>query len=196
MDVKSDGNGIIVGDHLDHGGAAAAGPFIIANNVVVSNGGRCVNVWMTSNVDVFNNTCIQNGTHHLSGQSPQQAELAVGGYSPYSVTGVRFFNNLTYRRDTTEQDLVDYGSSTYERDYNTHVNPSQNEAYGPNDIPTDSSVFVSTSASPCGSDWRPQPGASEAVDNGSNAHSVDSRDFDGNPRISGSVVDRGAFELP
>ncbi len=65
----SDGNGII----MDTGGNTP--PVLIANNLVYENGGRCINVFVVSNIWVVHNTCYKNALNLLN--SPQIGEISL-----------------------------------------------------------------------------------------------------------------------
>jgi hypothetical protein len=57
----SDGNGIIM-DLSDgtYTGAPNTPPVLITNNVIYQNGGRCISIYIVSNIWVTNNTCYKN----------------------------------------------------------------------------------------------------------------------------------------
>jgi hypothetical protein len=58
-----DGNGIIMDLSSQSYNPASANtpPFLIVNNVIYGNGGRCIHTFIVTNVWVVNNTCYDNG---------------------------------------------------------------------------------------------------------------------------------------
>ena len=93
----TDGNGIIIDrndgsttTHVTYGGRT-----LITNNVIFGNGGRGVHVYLSGNVDVFNNTSYNNN------QDPYEAAPShAGEYTFASAYGInRVFNNIAYSQN-------------------------------------------------------------------------------------------------
>ncbi len=87
-DAITDGNGIIV-DQTDETGYT--GRILVANNLVVDNGGRAILVLESSRVDVMFNTTYANG--RTDGLEGGPVELATS-----RADDVRFLNNVAWSR--------------------------------------------------------------------------------------------------
>ncbi len=86
----TDGNGIIMdlsSDSYDYS-TANTPPVLIANNVVYHNGGRCINVFVVTNIWIVNNTCYQN-TLDLT-------QKGVGEITANNARDCVFINNIAY----------------------------------------------------------------------------------------------------
>jgi hypothetical protein len=86
----TDGNGIIMdlsSDSYDYS-TADTPPALIANNVVFNNGGRCINVFVVTNIWTVNNTCYQN-TLDLS-------QIGIGEITANNSRDCVFINNIAY----------------------------------------------------------------------------------------------------
>jgi hypothetical protein len=202
--TQSDGNGIIL-DNNDLGGTpdSQAPKALIANNVIFHNGGRCIHVLNTSNVDVVNNTCYHNvETDRIFNNCNGEISLQ-RTYSYSSAINLQVYNNVVYGKggtcnDGREQAYVfqvfcsQYGCPEFTSDYNLWYNSAVKQP-GPHDIIADP-MFKKQSLDPGVADFS-LIASSTAIDSGTDqfagAVPIDHLGF---PRNQGEGVDRGAYE--
>ena len=168
------------------------GRTLIANNVCVDNGGRGVQVFESSRVDVVHNTLYEN---------LQTGEIAASGgeLGAFRSTDVVFANNLVFAADGLSPTRV-FNSTDIEFVNNLYV-ASRPGDYGGNraegDLVLNGATDLVVSA---GTD--PTPGlfdlisGSAAIDAGTDRfEDVLTRDFTGRRRVLGDAPDIGAFEF-
>ena len=80
----TEGHGII----LDRGGDVP--PVLVANNLVYENGNHCIDVFLSDNAWIVNNTCYKNG---LDLRTPQSGEIIINGAG---VSNVHVINNVVW----------------------------------------------------------------------------------------------------
>ena len=86
--MVSDGNGIIVDETNVTG---YTGRILVMNNIVANNGGKGINIYNSSNVDVIHNTLYRNGfTTNMYGSN--------GDFAVNRSTNIRILNNIVEAR--------------------------------------------------------------------------------------------------
>jgi parallel beta-helix repeat protein len=200
--TPTDGNGIIM-DNNDRGGTDSLrlGKTLIANNVIFHNGGRCIHVLNSSNVDVVHNTCWHNlETERLAEGCNGEITLQKT-YSYASSVNIKVYNNIAYGRGGTcwsgskERPVFQvFDAVQYEADYNLWYNGSLGWASpGPNDVFADP-MFRNPSLDPAVADFLLM-GTSLAIDSGTDqfARAVP-KDYLGVSRPQGEGFNMGAYE--
>jgi parallel beta-helix repeat protein len=171
----SDANGIIIDQ------CYANPPVLIENNVIFNNGGRCIDVYESSNTTIVHNTCYQNlADPYTRGD----AEIESG-----SSANVRAYNNILYARSGKGATASSY-STNIVFDYNLVFNGPDGFP-GPHDITSDP-LFVNPSLNPDIADFHIMSG-SPAIDNASATYGP-AIDYGGISRPQGSGYDIGAYE--
>jgi hypothetical protein len=125
---QTDGNGIIL--DLSNGSydfnTANTPPVLVANNVVYGNGGRCINVYVVTNIWVVNNTCYKN--------SLDLRQTDIGEIAASRSKNIYFINNIAqtwnnhwaYQLIEPNQDIKFYKNIFYGGGYNfTYADPTQ-----------------------------------------------------------------------
>ncbi|MEZ5228705.1 MAG: right-handed parallel beta-helix repeat-containing protein [Acidimicrobiales bacterium] len=180
----TDGNGIIIDMNLDSG---FTGRTLIANNIIVDNGGRSITVYKSQRVDIVNNSTFANGR--------TGASLLGGGAELSVVDGrdVRLSNNLLWNDGTWPTMLV-----ANSRDVTATANALVGG--GVEGIASDGNLLLSgdpgvasSSPGPDSGDFHLLPG-SPLIDAGVAIPPVVSSDVLGNARTVGGAVDIGAIE--
>jgi serralysin len=204
QDNPTDGNGIIL-DNNDLGGTPdlQAPKVLVANNVIFHNGGRCVHVLNTSNVDIINNTCYHNvETERISENCNGEINLQ-RTYSYSSAINLQVYNNAVYGRGGTcnngsKQAYVfqvmcsQYGCPQFTSGNNLWYNGATYQL-GSNDIVADP-FFVNASLDPTVADFSLMS-SSPAIDSGTSTFlEAVPEDFLGITRPQGNGVDRGSYE--
>lgn len=85
----TDGNGIIIDDgrHTQHGSKLGAykGKTLVANNIIYNNGGSGVHAYYSDNVDIINNTVVNNN---------QSKEITGGQIFANKSSNIKVINNI------------------------------------------------------------------------------------------------------
>lgn len=182
----SDGNGIII-DSLDNhdrpGFAPYTGRTLVANNLVVENGGSGIHAFRSQHVDIVNNTAWRNA------RSPH---LDYGSVFAGQSQDVRLRNNVVVAREGRPVN-ADWANSSVTYDANLYFGGRPPVATGPLDRVGDP-LFVSPSSSADLAGFRLRPG-SPALDTAA-PELAPRTDIEGRPRPQGAAYDRGAFEGP
>jgi parallel beta-helix repeat protein len=198
----TDGNGIII-DNNDRGETPdlRLAKTLIANNVIFHNGGRCIHVLNSSNVDVVNNTCYHNLETEKLAEGCNGEITLQRTYDYASSVNIRVYNNIAYGRGGTcwsgskERPVFQvFGAVQYEADYNLWYNGSLGWASpGPNDIFADP-MYRNPSLDPAAADFTLMS-TSPGIDSGTDqfAEAVP-KDYLGRSRPQGEGFDRGAYE--
>ncbi len=181
---KTDGNGIILDFGNERGHTL---PILVANNLVVDNGGAGILALNTQNVDVFNNTLYQNGkTRDLQSGG---AELAAA----LGASNVRFGNNIVIARPDVPVIAYDRGEGTSTNNLFVEGNPSTSRTSDQDRAVDLADLFVSPGLDPTTSDFRLRAG-SPAIDAGTQPPPIPSTDVYGGERFVGPSIDVGAIE--
>jgi hypothetical protein len=174
----TDGNGIILDVNTVY-----TNKFLVANNLIVNNGGGAIQVFKTSNVDLINNTCYQNS------RSPEL----------YATRGEIFTNQantVLVQNNIMVADYITKANSNYATPNLTYTNNLTFNGIGTDVLGTNAIVadpqFINPSVDPFTADFRFFP-TSPAIDAGLNSP-LPATDLTGRPRVVGSSVDLGAIE--
>ncbi|MEH2247211.1 right-handed parallel beta-helix repeat-containing protein [Nostoc sp.] len=171
-----DGNGIIVDRSRNNG---YRGRTLIANNISYKNGGSGIHTYESDHVDIVNNTVYLNN---------QTAGIDYGQIMSNHSGDIKVFNNILYSAPNRPIS-VNNKSSNVTFDYNLYNNNGSDvNAVGPNDIMANP-LFIDASSG----DFRLNR-KSRAINNGFRWKSL-TTDVLGNPRMSGSACDMGAYEM-
>ncbi|WP_052733148.1 choice-of-anchor Q domain-containing protein, partial [Hymenobacter terrenus] len=213
MDI-TDGNGIIIDDTNNTQNGSTLGIYtgrtLVANNVVVNNGGAGVQVYQSSYVDVINNTAYHNnqsteinngeiyantGTDVLMQNNILVAAPGEKAFNTISTTkNTRYINNLffggTITTNTSNNTLTSTGNGTTSSADGTKPASSATIPVGTN-IVADPQFVNATK------DWTTAnftlKAGSRAINAGVN-DKLSPTDLTGTPRVSGGTVDLGAYE--
>jgi hypothetical protein len=168
------------------------GRTLVANNFCVDNGGRGVQVYQSSKVDVVNNTLFGNS---------QSDEIAArgGDLGAYESDDVTFANNLVFTLGghhparVSRSSNITFDSNLYVATRGADYNGSK--ADGDRLITDQSTTVVVSPAAAAQAELFELVAGSAAVDAGTNRFSdVVDRDFFGRTRTLGDTPDIGAFE--
>jgi hypothetical protein len=181
----TDGNCVIV-DRFNVSGYS--GRTLIANNVCIDNGGRSLNIFMSSNVDVFNNTAY----HNL--RTPEIANTG-GEMMTLDARNIRFANNLIFTRPGLKP-IVSWGSSNVSYTNNMFVGDT-NPGYSDADIfvPAGTKVVANASTAATASNFDLVSGSPAANAGSSDIPGQVKTDYAGRNRHLGDAPDIGAFEF-
>ena len=208
----SDGNGIIIDDfHNSQNGSAAGNyPFttLVENNLVYGNGGKGIQVFLSDNVTIRNNTAYFNNRDKLNNAiwrgelnnqegsnnvwvnniafadpSVNPLNTAIGDESccGYAATGATWRSNMTFNGTTGAASVLIRGSF------------SAVTAKNGNQLGVDPE-FVNPSIEPTSANFHLRP-TSPAIGRGTLAFGVPTFDLDGVSRPAGDV-DIGAYARP
>ncbi|WP_299895179.1 T9SS type A sorting domain-containing protein [uncultured Aquimarina sp.] len=137
----TDGNGIIVDDHIQdqkENGTPYNGRTLLIGNVCYGNGGRGINVFSSNNVDVYNNTLYDNAqTTRFSNPAYPIAmgdsQLVIG-----RVKNANVKNNILYNSNESTTTIQTYEDENISYDQNIHWNKNGNpQPISSNDIIVD-----------------------------------------------------------
>ncbi|BBD65200.1 parallel beta-helix repeat-containing protein [Nostoc commune NIES-4072] len=177
-----DGNGIIVdrgmNKHKEAKLSAYRGRTLIASNISYKNGGGGIHTFQSENIDIVNNTSYMNN------QSPG---ITYGQISINDSNNINVLNNILYS-ERGKPINVRYGGKDVRFDYNLNANSSLINVSGSSDMIADP-LFMN----PSDGDFRLKS-TSPAINSGMKFNSVKT-DFTGDPRVKGSLPDRGAYEM-
>lgn len=181
----TDGNCVII-DRFKISGYN--GRTLIADNICIDNGGRALNVFKSSKVDVFNNTAY----HNL--RTPDIARDG-GEMFAYESSDVHFANNLIFARPGVRP-IYTAGSSNVNFTNNMFVG-DQNPGQGSSDLyfPAGTSVVKEASTSAVASNFDLVAG-SPAINAGAPGIPAPVKtDYIGRARVLGGAPDIGAYEF-
>jgi hypothetical protein len=133
----TDGNGIIIdSDNLVNPGSVHIGRTLIAFNIASGNGGCGIVVFLSSHVDIVNNTAYLNA---------QSAEIDKGEISADEASDVTMYNNILNASPSKKINTYTYNNDTnVSYDYNLHFVGSGAEITGVHTITADP-LFVNPS---------------------------------------------------
>jgi parallel beta-helix repeat protein len=192
----TDGNGIIIDDFRNTQGATGNGPYapgtLVENNLAFDNGGRGINVFLSDNVLVRNNTAYFNlKDKNLIG--PRNAEISVTNASKVTVV-----NNIAIARDKKSFALMDSTSNGDAWDWNLTFGGGRYYAEhgdarwgGHNMFDVDPKLHAA-STDPTTADFHPRP-ESPVIAAGA-PEGAPSDDLDGHPRAKDQPPTIGAYE--
>lgn len=174
----TDGNGIICDDfqHTQNPGSPFSGKTLICNNVCYNNGGRGVELYLSDNIDVFNNTCYQN-LRNLGGDGE------IGGEGASN----RLFNNLCWTSTGRAGSVASNGVSQWAN--NLYFNMSVYVA-GTADVVGQNPLLINPGIDPTTANFRPQTG-SPVIGAGTTTVNI-ATDADGNLRTGRNDI--GAYQ--
>ena len=181
----TDGNGIIIDTNTQFGYSART---LIANNLVVNNGGAGITAFSSDRVDIINNTTYLNSkttgnsageiviaySHDVLLQNNIVAASATKSTSTFKYSGGIVLNSNLFSSGQGFNILNNDGSYT-----------NTNALYGDPKF-KGASTSITTANFHLNSD-------SPAIDTGLNSN-LSATDLDGKPRVMGSKPDRGAYE--
>ena len=176
----SDGNGIII----DVSDLNYTGRTLIANNLVVNNGGSGIHTFKAFAVDIVNNTAFQNG------QKVGYGDIA----AQFGSSDVKLRNNVIHSRPTGKAN-ESFASATIIYSNNLYFGGSQ-PSLGANDVVADPQ-FVKPNLDVMQADFRLKGSGSisPGIDTGVSITGVTPTvDIDGVSRPQGAGIDKGAFE--
>jgi len=183
----TDGNGIIVDSNRNFG---YTGRTLIANNLVVDNGGAGITFFQSDHGDLINNTLY----HNVKTSTNNGGDLVVAYAADVLVQNniavaatkyaalVKYSNNVTFNAN-----LFYGGTGVTLTNNNTGAIPNTN-------VVSADPQFVNPGTDPFASDFALQAG-SPALDQGVN-NKLSVPDLAGNPRVAGCAPDLGAYERP
>lgn len=208
----SDANGIIIDDFRNSQTGNPAGNYLfgtlVENNFVHDNGGKGIQIFLSDNVMIRNNTSYHNNRDPLN-PSTWRGEL-----SNVSATNNSWVNNIAVADRGINASNTAIGDSDTTEQVSKNVlwynNLTFNGRLGEGSINSERKNISLTTHSPyrnifgidpkfvdpdneSAPNFRLKPG-SPAVDAGTQAHGVASTDLDGNSRVVGGTVDIGAYE--
>lgn len=177
----TDGNGIIIDDFQNTQFNSTLGPYhgrtLVANNILIENGGSAIHTFFSDHVDIIYNTAYKNSrSAHPVGEI----------YATYS-SDVNIYNNIVYALENEQVNKYD-GNVNVNYAFNTYWNTVNIAVTGPGDTIADP-LFTDT----LNHDFRLLPG-SHCINSASPLFLIPN-DFENNPRPVGSGYDRGAYEF-
>ncbi|WP_210522127.1 right-handed parallel beta-helix repeat-containing protein [Hymenobacter terricola] len=181
----TDGNGIIIDTNTQY---SYTGRTLIANNLVVDNGGAGITAFQSDKVDIINNT-----TYHNSKTTTNDAGEIVVAYSH----DVLLQNNIVAASATKFTSTYKYSGAIV---LNANLfssgkgsNLVNNDGSYTNNTPLyNDPLFQAAGTNLTTADFHLKPG-SPAINSGLNSK-LSASDLDGNPRLVGPDPDRGAYE--
>ncbi|MCU0516389.1 MAG: right-handed parallel beta-helix repeat-containing protein [Oscillatoria sp. Prado101] len=193
----TDGNGIIIDDFRQTQSQTPRPKYtastLIENNIVFSNGGRGIHIFLSDNVTVRNNTSFHNSNfENLDGNLK-------GELSAYLSSNIQFYNNIACASAPDKLDFIEGESTNNKWEYNLACggnlrgsDRSPNLRQAKNLIGVNP-LFVNPSLNAAVANFRILP-TSPAIDAGTPI-SAARTDFEGNSRPSGAGIDIGAHEF-
>uniref|UniRef100_UPI0006985359 right-handed parallel beta-helix repeat-containing protein n=1 Tax=Hymenobacter terrenus TaxID=1629124 RepID=UPI0006985359 len=213
----TDGNGIIIDDTKNTQNGSKLGPYVnrtlVANNLVVNNGGAGVQIYKGEHVDVINNTSYYNGrsTEINNGEIyannsadvlmqnnilvAAPGEKVFGGVS--TTDNVKYVNNLFFGGSLTKGTNSAGVATVTSTGTGTTSNADGTTSTSATTIPLGSNIvadpqFVNATLNLTTSNFTLKS-TSPAINAGVN-NLLSPTDLAGNPRVSGGTVDLGAYE--
>ena len=218
--AKTDGNGIIIDDLMcsqDWHDPEICIPnayndvhTLVEGNLCFDNGGRGIQIYLSVNVTVRNNTTFQNSTRQ--DESTWRGEIGVSNSDSLTIV-----NNIAVCNTNLEAPISQHNSAYLLAQYGQHATKSiifkNNLAYNianPSDesfrnlvgssnvvssdnlLATDP-LFIYASADSTLANFRLSP-ESPAIDHGTLAYGYYPFDLDGNDRVMGAGIDLGCYE--
>ena len=181
----SDGNGIIIDDGKHTQNGSTLGPYqsrtLVANNLLVGNGGSGIHAYESERVDIVNNTAYHNS---------QSVELDGGEIFANVSNDVRIQNNILVPLPGNVVN-INFQNNSLVTTHNLHFGGTTEAVPGTATVRADPRFVRPTL------DWRTADfglqAGSPALDAGL-AAGAPATDFDGRSRPQGTGIDLGAFE--
>ena len=182
----TDGNGVILDTYKE---TNYRGKTLVANNLVYNNGGSGIHSFVSTNIDMVNNTAYMNGQTDPDQYNPDNVQ---GEIYARSSTNVNILNNIMVAKPNAQLIWNDKDTNVvydYNLYYNGRVNAGDVPGSGSHDINGKNPAFVDAT----NANFRLKS-ESPAVDKGTDFLAA-SRDFDGIVRPQGGTSDIGAYEF-
>ncbi|MHA7056147.1 T9SS type A sorting domain-containing protein [Aquimarina sp. M1] len=137
----TDGNGIIVDDHIQdqkENGIPYDSRTLLIGNICYGNGGQGINVFSSNNVDVYNNTLFDNAQSTRIANPAYPVAVGDSQLSIGRVKNARVKNNILYNSNASKSTISRYEDENITYDQNIHWNINGNpEPISSNDLVTD-----------------------------------------------------------
>ncbi|WP_299255860.1 T9SS type A sorting domain-containing protein [uncultured Aquimarina sp.] len=137
----TDGNGIIVDDHIQdqkENGVPYSSKTLLIGNVCYGNGGQGINVFSSDNVDVYNNTLFDNAQSTRISNPAYPIAVGDSQLSIGRVKNARVKNNILYNSNVSKTTISRYQDENISYDQNIHWNATGNpEPLSSNDFIAD-----------------------------------------------------------
>ncbi|SEL15346.1 Por secretion system C-terminal sorting domain-containing protein [Aquimarina amphilecti] len=134
----TDGNGIIVDDHIQdqkENGVPYNSRTLLIGNVCYGNGGQGINVFSSDNVDVYNNTLFDNAQSTRISNPAYPIAIGDSQLSIGRVKNARVKNNILYNSNASKTTISRYQDENISYDQNIHWNATGNpESLSTNDL--------------------------------------------------------------
>lgn len=134
----TDGNGIIVDDHIQdqkENGIPYNSRTLLIGNVCYGNGGQGINVFSSDNVDVYNNTLFDNAQSTRISNPAYPIAVGDSQLSIGRVKNARVKNNILYNSNASKTTISRYQDENISYDQNIHWNLTGNpEPLSSNDL--------------------------------------------------------------
>ncbi|AXT57979.1 T9SS C-terminal target domain-containing protein [Aquimarina sp. AD1] len=125
----TDGNGIIVDDHIQdqkENGVPYNSRTLLIGNICYGNGGQGINVFSSDNVDVYNNTLFDNAQSTRISNPAYPIAVGDSQLSIGRVKNARVKNNILYNSNDSKTTISRYQDENITYDQNIHWNITGN----------------------------------------------------------------------
>ncbi|WP_310393910.1 right-handed parallel beta-helix repeat-containing protein [Hymenobacter sp.] len=196
----TDGNGVILDLNNNTNDDATGdvlkpytGRFLVANNLIVNNGGAGVQVFKTERADLINNTCYRNArSPELNVTASAESYNIRGEVLLNQAVQVLVQNNIFVTDNLSKVNAAGtFPTLTYT--HNLHFGGLGTPLAGASTLTADPQ-FVNATTDWATADFRLKA-MSPAIDQGLNSQ-LSATDLAGNPRVAGPNPDLGAYETP
>ena len=125
----TDGNGIIIDDHLheqSNNPQPYSGRTLVIGNICYGNGGRGINLFSSNNIDVYNNTLFDNAQTTRIPNPPYEIAIADSQLFIGLVNNARIKNNIFYNSNGSRTTIDTWRDSNITYNNNIHWNTNGN----------------------------------------------------------------------